>query len=135
MNPIRWMTQAGLGSMLLGWSCLVHGQATPNALPMRPKIAESGSVRAATPVLRESRGLSLVSRLGEQPPVLLPLSPERDAGIPGACSQAGDSLCYDYRQRRVVYKPARKLMPEIAGLQRESLSVKRDKVTLNYSFK
>lgn len=56
------------------------------------------------------------------------------AAIPGSCAAAGASLCYDYRTGRAVYRPARNLMPEIAGMKRESLSVKRDKVTFHYSF-
>ena len=44
------------------------------------------------------------------------------------------SLCYDPNSRRVIYKPARALMPEIPGLQRENISVKRDRITFKYSF-
>ncbi len=54
--------------------------------------------------------------------------------IPGSCSASGNSLCYDYRTGRAVYRPARNLMPEISGMKRESLSIKRDKVTFHYSF-
>ena len=44
------------------------------------------------------------------------------------------SLCYDPDSRRIIYKPARALMPEIPGLQRENISVKRDRITFKYSF-
>ena len=44
------------------------------------------------------------------------------------------SLCYDPNSRRVIYKPARALMPEIPGLRRENISVKRDRITFKYSF-
>jgi hypothetical protein len=44
-------------------------------------------------------------------------------------------VCYDYKDGRAVFKPARNLMPEIAGMRRESMTLKRDKITLNYSFK
>ena len=44
------------------------------------------------------------------------------------------SLCYDPGSRRVIYKPARALMPEIPGLQRENISVKRNRITFKYSF-
>lgn len=56
------------------------------------------------------------------------------AAVPGSCSASASSLCYDYRTGRAVYRPARNLMPEIAGMRRESLSLKRDKVTFHYSF-
>ena len=44
------------------------------------------------------------------------------------------SLCYDPDARRIIYKPARALMPEIPGLKRENISVKRDRITFKYSF-
>ena len=44
------------------------------------------------------------------------------------------SLCYDQESGRIVYKPARNLMPDLPGLTRENISVKRDRITLRYSF-
>jgi hypothetical protein len=44
------------------------------------------------------------------------------------------SLCYDPDSRRIIYKPARGLMPEIPGLRRENISVRRDRITFKYSF-
>ena len=44
------------------------------------------------------------------------------------------SLCYDAASGRIVYKPARALMPDIPGLTRENISVKRDRIVLRYSF-
>jgi hypothetical protein len=44
------------------------------------------------------------------------------------------ALCYDQVSGRIVYKPARQFMPDIPGLTRENISVKRDRVTLRYSF-
>jgi len=64
------------------------------------------------------------------PPKNLDLEP-----IPGSCSTSGGTLCYDYRTGRAVFTPARELMPEINGMRRENLTLKRDKVTFNYSFK
>lgn len=54
--------------------------------------------------------------------------------VPGSCSVSAAALCYDYRNGRAVFKPARGLMPEIAGMRRENLSVKRDRITFSYSF-
>ena len=55
--------------------------------------------------------------------------------IPGACSTSVGALCYDYRTGRAVFKPARELMPDISGMRRENITLKRDKVTFSYSFK
>jgi len=43
-------------------------------------------------------------------------------------------LCYDPNSGHIVYKPARQFMPDLPGLQRENISVKRDKIVLRYSF-
>ena len=44
------------------------------------------------------------------------------------------ALCYDPGSGRIVYKPARQFMPDVPGLQRENISVKRDRIVLRYSF-
>lgn len=44
------------------------------------------------------------------------------------------ALCYDPDSRRIIYKPARGLMPDIPGLRRENISVRRNRITFKYSF-
>jgi hypothetical protein len=66
----------------------------------------------------------------------LDLVPRRDARQDqsrSSCS-ADRALCYDAGSGRIVYKPARQLMPDIPGLTRENISVKRDRIVLRYSF-
>ena len=64
---------------------------------------------------------------------LLPRGDVRMEKSRSSCS--GDrSLCYDPTSGRIVYKPARALMPDIPGLQRENISVKRDRIVFRYSF-
>ena len=78
------------------------------------------------------------SGLVDVPEPLTQLAPPKSFDrepIPGACSTSGGALCYDYRTGRAVFKPARELMPEIGGMRRENLILKRDKITFNYSFK
>jgi hypothetical protein len=59
--------------------------------------------------------------------------PESRRGAPSSCD--GDSsLCYDPTNGHLVYKPARDFMPDIPGLQRENISVKRDRIVFRYSF-
>lgn len=43
-------------------------------------------------------------------------------------------ICYDMTSGHIVFKPARALMPEIPGLTRENISVKRDRVIFRYTF-
>ncbi len=66
----------------------------------------------------------------------LDLLPRRDARLESSRSSCSGerSLCYDPGSGRIVYKPARMLMPDIPGLQRENISVKRDRIVLRYSF-
>jgi hypothetical protein len=64
---------------------------------------------------------------------LLPRRDERLEQSRSSCS-GERSLCYDPSSGRVVYKPARVLMPDIPGLQRENISVKRDRIVLRYTF-
>jgi hypothetical protein len=63
---------------------------------------------------------------------LLP-HPEARRGSPSSC--AGDhDFCYDPTNGHIVYKPARELMPDLPGLKRENISVKRDRIVFRYSF-
>jgi hypothetical protein len=66
-------------------------------------------------------------------PDLLPRRDERLDQSRSSCS-GERSLCYDPGSGRIVYKPARMLMPDIPGLQRENISVKRDRIVFRYSF-
>jgi hypothetical protein len=53
----------------------------------------------------------------------------------GACEANGSDLCYDLGDRRIVYRAARRYMPEVGGLTAESISLRRDGVRLKYSFR
>ena len=44
-------------------------------------------------------------------------------------------LCFDAASGRVVYRAARKYMPQFDGLTAESVSLRSNRVTLKYSFK
>ena len=54
--------------------------------------------------------------------------------LKSACDSNASSLCYDMADRRLVYRPARKLMPQVDGLRAESVSVRKDRIVLKYSF-
>lgn len=64
---------------------------------------------------------------------LLPRRDPRHEQSRSSC-HADRSLCYDQVSGRIVYKPARQFMPDIPGLTRENISIKRDRITLRYSF-
>ncbi len=52
---------------------------------------------------------------------------------PYAC-KADSVVCYDYRKRQSVMPATRAFMPEVRGLTKEGLTVKRDRVAFSYSF-
>ncbi len=64
------------------------------------------------------------------------LLPRRDlrAGEAATGCNAQQAICYDAASGRVDFRPARNWMPELPGLQRETISVKRDRIVLKYSF-
>ena len=117
----------GLIKCLVLFVCAVPAPAQePVGLKLQPKsILQSG---VTAPYLAQA--------LSGAPSAVLsaPNSLDREP-IPGSCANSNGTLCYDYRTGRAIYKPARELMPEIAGMHRESLTLKRDKITLNYSFR
>lgn len=96
-------------------------------LELRPKAA----MAPMTPPTH--RFAPFVVALPEPDPELLPRRDERLDQSRSSCS-SDRSLCYDPTSGRIVYKPARALMPDIPGLQRENISVKRDRIVLRYSF-
>ena len=55
-------------------------------------------------------------------------------GPRASCENAASDVCYDMVDRKLVYRPARAYMPQIQGLRAESISLKRDGITLKYSF-
>ena len=105
--------------------------ATDVAAPKAPlQLKPKGAIATMTPTHRFA---PFVMPLSEPDPELLPRRDERLEQSRSSCS--GDrSLCYDPNSGRIVYKPARALMPDIPGLQRENISVKRDRIVLRYSF-
>jgi len=56
-------------------------------------------------------------------------------GPRGSCESSATDLCYDLGEARIVYRPARRYMPTLDGLQAESISLRRDRIVFKYSFK
>jgi hypothetical protein len=100
---------------------------TQAPLQLRPKSA----IVTAMPNHREAPFVLPPSSAPE--PHLVPHVDERLEQSRSSC-RSDRSLCYDAASGRIVYKPARALMPDIPGLQRENISVKRDKIVLRYTF-
>jgi hypothetical protein len=54
---------------------------------------------------------------------------------PGGCARSSGSLCFDYRTGHAVYKPMRKLLPDIPGMTPHNLSIRRSRIVAEYTFK
>ena len=68
-------------------------------------------------------------------PFILMQEEQERRGFQGSCEAAARDLCFDAASGRVVYRAARKYMPQFEGLTPESVSVRGHRVTLKYSFK
>ena len=89
--------------------------------------------KAALVAPAQSRSAPFTVSAGEPELELVPRRDPRQEASRSSCS--GDrSLCYDPASGRIVYKPARAIMPDLPGLQPENISVKRDRIVLRYSF-
>lgn len=69
------------------------------------------------------------------PPEFAWQAPVTARGPRGACEATASDLCYDALEGRIVYRPARRLLPAVEGLTPESLAVRRDRIVLRYSFR
>jgi hypothetical protein len=95
-------------------------------LQLKPKAA----IVAAAP----HKSAPFVEPVAMEPDLdLVPRRDERQGESRSSCN-SDRALCYDPGSGRIVYKPSRQFMPDIPGLQRENISVKRDRIVLRYSF-
>lgn len=68
-------------------------------------------------------------------PLILMREEQERRGPRGSCEAAARDLCFDAASGRVVYRAARKYMPQLGGLTAESVSFRGNRITLKYSFK
>ncbi len=99
------------------------------AQPLQLKVPKSA---LATNLVTHSNA-PFNTPLGEPDLGLVPKHDARHEQSRSACSNT-TTLCYDASENRIVYKPARNFMPELPGMTRENISVKRDRVVFRYSF-
>jgi len=97
----------------------------PKALQLKPKIA----LAAEAP----HRSAPFVAPMGEPEVELLPRYDERRDMSRSQCNSER-ALCYDPSSGHIVYNVARDYMPELPGLKRDNITVKRDRIVFHYSF-
>ena len=113
-----------LAAGLAATPCLAAAADMKPALELRPKAA----LMAAMP--HDSAPFVAASE------PQLHLAPQRDSSPAQSRSSctADRDLCYDANSGHIVFKPARQLMPDLPGMTPESISVKKDRIILRYSF-
>ena len=95
------------------------------SLQLRPKVLTAApAAHALAPFVNPAGGRELD---------LAPHQDSRHELKPSSC-EGRSNLCYDPAAGHIVFKPARQLMPEIPGLQRENISIKRDRIVFRYTF-
>lgn len=119
--------------LVLGMGEPAQAQSVIGTAKISPKTLAQASAPAQTQPSSSTNRPFVLEPENELPGVSFNGRAVREK-IAGSCAASSASICYDYRTGRAVYRPAREWMPEINGLKRESLSVKRDKVVLHYSF-
>lgn len=68
-------------------------------------------------------------------PQMLMQEEQERRGPRGTCEAAARDLCFDAADGRVVYRPARKYMPQFDGLRAESIALRANRITFKYSFR
>jgi hypothetical protein len=111
---------------LAAFSLLAHAATGEKTLRLAPK-------EAIATTLPHRHAPFLARHDDEQDNLDFVPHPESRRGNPSSCNSERP-LCYDPTNGHIVYKPARQLMPDIPGLQRENISVRRDRILLRYSF-
>jgi hypothetical protein len=106
-------------------------ESVPAPLQLKPKskIALTTSASAAA-----HSSAPFVAPLASEPELdLLPRRDLRQDQSRSSCNSER-AVCYDPSSGRIEFRPARNLMPDLPGLQRETISVKRDRIVFRYSF-
>ena len=98
-------------------------------------LVASQSKSLSSPPAVLSKQAPFVEHVRDRTPELL-LRDELDRRGPRAsCETSAADLCFDSSDNRIVYRAARGYMPKIDGFTAESVSLKKDRLLLKYSFK
>ena len=100
------------------------------AQPLTLKVPKAALASAPAPTQTTA---PFTNPMGAPELALAPPPQQQREQSPSACSKLA-TLCYDAEDRRLVFKPARNFMPELPGLTRENISVRRDRIVFRYSF-
>lgn len=97
-------------------------------------IKSKSMAASSTEMLSKSAPAPFLRHARDPMPELVMRAEEERRGPAGACESARSSVCYDMASGKIVYRGARAYMPAIDGLRAESVSLRRGRLTLKYSF-
>ena len=98
--------------------------------PLKTTVAALGM-----PVQSKQAEAPLKAAHDPLPEMMLREELDRRGVARSACDYNSTSVCYDLTDRRVVYRPARKYMPQVDGLRPESISLRHNTLVFKYSFR
>lgn len=129
-----------VGIALLGVAASCMAEVSPKNFPVvkiTPELIRLATATATgqTPRERTTPGSDYSLQPAHPLPEILPNTSKNLEHLPNGCANNSASLCFDYRSGRAVYKPMRKLLPEILGMTPHNLSIRRDKIVAQYTFK
>jgi len=125
---------------------LVLAAGLSAALAALPAGAEELSIHAKSLAAASAMALTPAPLTAVDAPFVAPrprdivpellLREELDRRAPASgCDAAATDLCYDLKEARIVYRPARAYMPSVPGLRAESISLRHDRIVFKYSFR
>jgi hypothetical protein len=122
MKTVTWLVIAGALA------------ASPKVLAEEAKPLTLRVPKAALTAMQPTHSQAPFSiPMGEPELGLQPREDLRQQQSRSWCENA-TTLCYDPNEHRIVYKPARNFMPDLPGLTRDNISVKRDRIVFRYTF-
>jgi hypothetical protein len=115
-------------------TALIAGLALPAVASEGVDLSVKSKSMAAASELPAKNAVAPFRHARDPMPELLLREDQESRGPSGACENGSSSLCYDMASGKIVYRGARQYMPKIDGLTPESMSLRRGRLTLKYSF-
>jgi hypothetical protein len=130
----------GIAALLASMGLAAHG-AEGIDLAMKPQavataVAASTAAAAASIAPAPHNVIAPFTAVRTPLPDLSPAREEhKTLGPRGACESPTVSVCYDLKEARVVFRPARRYMPKLGDLEPDSVSLRPNRIVFKYTFK
>ena len=123
MRLARWI---GLVSLVLGASAHAADEGDLSGRARAMAAAKSSDNVAAPFAAHADPAMIPASAFGG-------VNPGFERSVP--CALGLSPVCYDARDRGLVYRGAREFMPRVEGLTAEGVALRHDRLILRYSFR